>query len=181
MADDKKDSGGSSLFMDICRDLYKQIIVPKTKKIVNNTVVDLLYMFTDYTSNVVGRKIFGPDRIITSKRGGTNKTAYNQQYRSTSGYQNPAPQQNIGMRSSTDLQYVVAESREQAEEWKNDLIYAITKFGHAPVSQLYEKTGGKVKPLFNDFDYGWTKVEDIHYVRNADGYWFNLPKPTKIK
>lgn len=181
----KNDTGGSSLLGDILRDTYKQIIVPKSKEIVNNMLVDGIYMISDYLSNVIGKKIFGPGTFIPSnKKGGGNpsRTNYSGAYKQN-GYQqqNQPPQQNVGMRSSTELQYVVAESREQAEEWKNDMVAAIRRFGHVPVSSLYEKTGGKIKPLFNDFDYGWNREEDIHYVRNADGYWFNLPKPTRIK
>lgn len=180
----QKDSGGSSLLGDIARDTYKQIIVPKTKEIINNMLVDGIYMISDYLSNVIGKKIFGPGTFISPSKRGNNpsRTNYSGAYRQNGYQQTQAPpQQNVGMRSSTELQYVVAESREQAEDWKNDMVNSIQKFGRVSVANLYEKTGGKVKPLYNDFDYGWTRIEDIHYVRNADGYWFNLPKPVNIK
>lgn len=176
MDDNKKDPQSSSLLADIFKDTYKQVIVPKFKEIVNNFATDAIYMFSDYLSRVVGKRIFGPDSNIPTKRS-NGRTNYSGAYQSSNSQQQP----NIGMRQSTDLQYVVAESHEQAEAWKNDLIYSIRKFGRATVSQLYEKTDGRVKPLFNDFDYGWTNEADIHYVRNQDGYWFNLPKPTKVK
>ena len=38
-----------------------------------------------------------------------------------------------------------------------------------------------LKTMPSDFDFGWTKVDDIHYVRNRDGCWFNLPNPEKLR
>lgn len=89
-------------------------------------------------------------------------------------------------RKSTELQYgAVALSRETADKWATELKEQIRKYGYASVAMLYELTAGGdslnvLKPIFADYDYGWLKEEDIDYVRNRDGYWFNLPKPVKL-
>lgn len=88
-----------------------------------------------------------------------------------------------GRKKPLGLQYVVAPTREKAIEWERRLKESIRKYGKVTVSQLYELTAefpNPIKPIFPDFSYGWTKEEDIHYVANADGYWFNLSTPINL-
>lgn len=186
-----KDSGGGSVFGDIVKQTYDQIIVPKTKEIVNNAATDAIYMIGDYLSNVIGKRIFGPDSTVNTSKRSNNQTNYNQRYRtggqrsSISTTQSVPQQQDIGMRSAADLQYVVAQSREQADRWKDEMINAIRKYGKVAVSDLYDKTAenpdNTIKSVFTDFDYGWTREDEIHWVHNRDGYYFDLPRPHKIR
>lgn len=177
----KKDDGTGSVLGEIMKDSFKTIIKPKFNEIVNNFITDGIYMLADYASNVAGRKIFGPDSTFANRRNGQSKgTDYNAQYRNRQNNQTPAQQQqNIGMRSSADLQYVIAPNEETARAWKNSMIESIRRYGRVCVSEIYEKAG--IKTIFSDFEYGWTKEEDIEFRRNRDGWQFVAPRPTKVK
>lgn len=173
--DNKKEPSVLKDIMDTARD---DILIPKAKDVVNSTLVDIIYMIGDYLANVVGKLVFGKDSVPKG-RAAQNRTAYSNrsaQVRAAA----QQPQVNIGNRASSDLQYVVVDTEEKARTIKDELIRSIQMYGQVRVADLYEKSG-KVKPIFTDYNYGWTNVDDVSYRRNADGYWFNMPSPTKIK
>lgn len=164
-----------SVLNDILTQTKEDIIIPKSKEIVNSTFTEIVYMVGDYLTNAFAKIIFGKDAIVTKGRG-NNQTAYSNISRRQA---QQVVQQNIGVRSSTNLQYVVVDSEIKAKQIQNDLISAIQQYGKVRVADLYEKSE-KVKPIFSDYNYGWTNPADVHYMRNRDGYWFNMPEPIKI-
>lgn len=176
----------SSLLGSIFKDCVDTILIPKSKEIATNVLVDGFYAVADTLSNYAQRKIWKDQSHQIQTRSKPNQpTGYSNRFQQVNGNKvssspTQPPQQNIGMRSSADLQYVVAPSQEKAEQWKQEMLQSIKKFGRVCVNELYEKEGN-IKPIFSDFDYGWTRPEDIHYVRNRDGWWFNLPRPEKVK
>ena len=171
-AEKKKETG---VLHDITKQAVDDIIIPKTKETANNMASDIIYMIGDTLVRIVGGLIFGKDKIPNNPkaRGGNDREKYSNISRSTTS------QPNIGTRSSEDLQYVCVDSYQKAEEIKRDLIGSITKYGRVRVADLYEASK-KVKTAFPDYNYGWTNVNDVHYVRDRNGYWFNMPKPQKL-
>ena len=163
-----------SVLRDISKQAVQDIIVPKTKESVNNMASDIIYMISDTLVQIIGRIIFGRDANIPSRSGG-GRDKYSNISRNK-----PQPQPNIATRSSDDLQYVVVDSYQKAEEIKKELIDSISRYGQVRVADLYEKSG-KVKVAFTDYDYGWTNVNDVHFVRDRNGYWFNMPKPIQLR
>lgn len=169
-----------SILKDILSQTYSDIVEPRAKEILNNAIVDLIYMAGDYLASVAGKRIFKNSNYQYNRRGNSN---YNSQYRNVNrvGSQNISQiqqKQDIGLRSSTELQYVVAPNEQTAREWANDLKSAIETYGMVRVANLYERAGIKVMP--NDYDYGWTDVRSINYRANSDGWVFDLPKPVKL-
>lgn len=172
MEENKKQE--TSVASDIFKQAKDDILIPRTKEVVNGTAVDLIYMIGDYFANLVGKFIFGPDSVQKG-RPGQARTGYSNISRGAPKPTTP----NIGSRPSSELQYVFVESEEKARRIQAEMIESIQKYGKVRVADLYEKSE-KVKPIFTDFSYGWTKVEDVHYIRNRDGYHFNMPNPIKI-
>lgn len=170
---DDKNVEKTSVAHDIFTQAKNDILVPRTKEVVNGTAVDLIYMIGDYFANLVGKFIFGPDAVQGPRGGG--RTGYSNISRSPVRTATPS----IGTRSSSDLQYVFVETEDKARRIQNEMIESIRKYGKVRVADLYEKSE-KVKPIFTDYSYGWTNEADIHYMRNRDGYYFNMPNPTKI-
>lgn len=183
MDDQKKPSESSeSLLISIFKDCWKTIFIPESKRITTNFLVDCFYALADTASNTVQRKINKDGAPIQSRsRPNQQQTGYSNRFSQVNGTKSQTqPQQpNIGMRSSATLQYVVAPDPVTADRWKRELIESIQRYNRVFVNELYEKAGLKTMP--SDFDFGWTKVEDIHYVRNRDGCWFNLPNPEKLR
>lgn len=164
-----------SLIKDAINMATEDYIKPKAKEILNNAVVDGIYMVGDFLSNIAGRVIFGQDFGGQNKRISSNPNKYSDISRKTT-----TPVVNIGTRNSKELQYVVVEDMVKADKLKADLIDSIVKYGRVRVADLYEQSE-KVKPSFSDYRYGWTNPADIHYVRDRNGYWFNLPQPKEIQ
>lgn len=167
----KKDS----VLKDISKQAVEDIIVPKTKESVNNMASDILYMIADTLVQIVGRIIFGQDAVIPTRGGGREKYSNVSKAKAQ-----PQVQTTINTGPSDNLLYVCVESYQKAEEIKRELVEAITKYGVVRVADLYEKSG-KVRPAFTDYNYGWTNVNDVHFVRDRNGYWFNMPKPVQIR
>lgn len=168
--DEKKKS---SVIKDISKQAWDDIIVPKTLESTNNMATDIVYMIADAFVQIIGRFIFR-DKYVPTQRSGGGRDRYSNISRNKS-----QPQQNVATRSSDDLQYVCVDSYQKAEEIKRDLIDSITRYGHVRVADLYEKSG-KVKTAFPDYNYGWTDINDVHFVRDRNGYWFNMPKPVQL-
>ena len=116
-----------SILKDILTQTYTDIVEPRIKEILNNAVVDLIYMSGDYLASVAGKRIFKDSNYrYAGRRGG----GYDSQYRNVSKVNGQninqiQQKQNIGLRSSTDLQYVVAPNEKTAREWANDMKKAI--------------------------------------------------------
>lgn len=164
-----------SILKDIVKVAFGDYIVPKTKEIANNAAVDGIYMFGDFLANIVGRAIFGMDFGGQTRRiSSTSPNKYSDISR-----RNQTATPNIGTRSSKDLQYVVVADQRAAESLKADMVESIVKYGRVRVADLYEQSG-QVKPSFSDYRYGWTNPADIHYTRDRNGYWFNLPTPKEL-
>jgi len=187
MADEQKKPEETGGFFGFVKDGVKSVLIPAIKSAATNMLIDSFYAAADTAKNITERQMWKdstPPPGARYSRGSSSpqQTNYANRYRGGQPQQPQTgmPQPDVGMRSSTQLQYVVAPNREKAEQWKNELVDAIRRYGKVSVSTLYEKTEN-IKPLFQDFNYGWTKEADIHYVRNADGFWFNLPTPEKIK
>lgn len=186
MADEQKESGGT--FFGFVKDALNTVLKPAIKSAATNMLIDSFYAAADTAKNITERQMWKgqtPPTGVQSRSRYPQQTNYQARYQQANASRpqqtTQPPQQDIGLRSSTNLQYVVAPNRETADKWQAELIEHIRKYGKVAVSQLYDKTEGQIKPLFPDFDYGWTNEADIHYVRNADGFWFNLPTPTKLK
>ena len=168
----KKDS----VLKDIGKQAWDDIVVPKTKESANNMASDILYMVADTLVQIVGRIIYGKDAVIlTRNSGGRDKYSNVSKAKAQ-----PQVQTTINTGPSDNLLYVCVDSYQRADEIKRELIEAITKYGQVRVADLYEKSG-KVRPAFTDYNYGWTNVNDVHFVRDRNGYWFNMPNPTKLQ
>lgn len=170
---EKKDS----VFKDVGKQVVDDIILPQMAQSANNMASSTVYTLGDAIVNLITAgicKLFkqAPAPITKGGAASNNREKYANVSR-----QQATP--NIGTRSSEDLQYVCVESFQKAEQVKKDLIDAISKYGRVRVADLYESSG-KVKSAFTDFNYGWTNVNDVHYVRDRNGYWFNMPKPQKL-
>lgn len=171
------DNKDENVLKDILTTAKDDILVPKTKDVVNTTLVETIYMIGDYLANIVGKMIFGKDSVQTRQGNGNRNVYSNISRRGTTA---ATVQPNIGVRSSTDLQYVVVDTQQKADKIVNELRQSIMQYGQVRVADLYEKSE-KVKPIFNDYNYGWKDVNDVSYRRNADGYWFNMPTPVRLK
>ena len=172
MAENKKEH---SVLNDILTQTKEDIIKPKIKDITNSSISEFVYMIADSFTNACAKMIYGKDAVVTKSRG-SNQIPYHNMSRIQA---QQTVQQNIGVRSSTNLQYVVVDSEVKARQIQSDLVNAIQQYGKVRVADLYEKSE-KVKPIFSDYNYGWTNPADVHYMRNSDGYWFNMPEPVKI-
>lgn len=166
----KKDS----VLKDIGKQALDDIVVPKTKESVNNMASDILYMVADTLVQIVGRIIYGKDAVIPTRNSGGRE-----QYSNITRTK-PQPQTTMNTGPSDNLLYVCVDSYQKAEEIKRELIESITKYGQVRVADLYEKSG-KIRPAFTDYNYGWRNVNDVHFVRDRNGYWFNMPKPVQIQ
>lgn len=192
-----------SLFGGILKDCFDTILVPKSKEILTNMLTDGVYACADFVSNVARRRVWKDNQPLQTKPPGSTSihTPYASRYGQT---QQGRPQQvqprmqNIGNRSSTKIEYVVFKDQSTAENMRTYLVAQIQKFGYVTVSAFYQKYNDLTEsvvdpndptkntesrlltPIYNDFNYGWSRVEDIHYVRNRDGYWFNLPAPVLV-
>lgn len=174
--DEEKNPKKHSVIRDIFTQAKNDIVIPKTKELMNSTFSDVVYMIADYCTNVFARLVFGKD-AVTSRGRGNNGTNYSSISRRQA---QQTVQQNIGVRVSTHLQYVVVDSEEKARQIQSDLVSAIQRYGKVCVADLYEKSE-KIVPVFTDYYYGWVNPNDIHFIRNSDGYFFNMPEPIKIK
>lgn len=189
----QKNKDDKPLLGGILSDCYEHILVPKSKQILTSMLVDGVYAVAEFVSNVVQKRVMNDTTPIVytkpnqqsnyhnrySQVNGTNKQSYNP---------NNPPKQDIGMRSATKLQYIVLHDPMSAKQFENTLKEYIRQFGVLRVSDFYDKYNQikgdeekTIKPIHVDFDFGWTREEDIHYVTNRDGYWFNLPVPQEIK
>ena len=175
-APEKKDS----VLRDISKQAVNDIIVPKAMETTSSTLTEIIYMIADALSQAtlqfVAKVIFKKDQMPTTTRSGSGRDKYSNISRNKS---QPQTTNVIDNRRSDDLQYVVVDSYQKAEAIKKDLIDAITKYGRVRVADLYEKSE-KVRPVISDFNYGWTNVNDVHFVRDRNGYWFNMPKPVQL-
>lgn len=174
MAEEQKKK--DSVLKDISKQAVEDIIVPKTKESVNNMASDILYMIADTLVQIVGRIIFGQDAVIPT-RGSGGREKYSNVSKTKA---QPQVQTTINTGPSDNLLYVCVDSYQKADEIKRELTEAITKYGVVRVADLYEKSG-KIRPAFTDYNYGWTNVNDVHFVRDRNGYWFNMPKPVQIR
>ena len=179
----------SSVFIDIAKQTRDEILIPRLLDTANTAASQTIYGIADYFTNCIARKIFANSNIQpkTITRNSNDRGKY-----ATTAKSQPQ-QQPIGSRSSATLQYIVIsandpkdrldasdyDGRKKAESIKNDLINSINTYGKVRVADLYEKSG-KAKPIFTDYNYGWTNVNDVHYIRNSDGWWFNMPNPTEL-
>lgn len=162
----------------ILKVILQDFIIPRSKEILNNTVTEGIYMGADASVNLLGKLIFGPDFGGQARRSlPNNPNKYSDISRRTTSSTPATP--NIGTRSSKDLQYVVVPDLKMADAIKADLIDSIVKYGRVRVADLYEQSG-QVKPSFSDYRFGWTNPADIHYTRDRNGYWFNLPTPKEL-
>lgn len=175
MADEQKKNG--SVIKDISKQAWDDIIVPKTLETTNNMATDIIYMIGDALVQMVGRFIFRDKYVPPTQRSGGGRDKYSNVSKTKA---QPQVQTTINTGPSDNLLYVCVDSYQRAEEIKRELIEAITKYGQVRVADLYEKSG-KVRPAFTDYNYGWTNVNDVHFVRDRNGYWFNMPNPTKLQ
>lgn len=190
-----------SLIGGIFRDCVDTILVPKSKEILTNVLTDGVYAFADFFVQVAQRRVWKngqPYQSSSSSR--PTRTPYADRYEKVNktGQATQSQPSSIGNRSSTKLQYIVFRDQSSAETMRLYLVEQIEKCGHVTVAAFYQKYNDLIdpnvdpndptkksdkkllNPIFNDFNFGWTKKEDIHYVRNRDGYWFNLPTPTQV-
>lgn len=187
----------SSVFVDILRQAKDEILVPRLLDTANSTGSQIIYGFADFFVNSMSRRIYANSGIqpkAITRNGSDNRGKY-----ATTAKTQPQPKRNdIGSRSSSVLEYVVIspdlrnpkdlkdrldesdyDGRKKAESIKNELIKSIKDYERARLADLYELSG-KYIPSITDYSYGWTDVSDIHYIRNSDGWWFNMPNPTKL-
>lgn len=174
-----------SLINEVGKDIYNNMIRPRVLEIVTNMIRELIYTGSDSAVDMVSRLIL---KRSAPARGGNGKTNYSKASTNAVTVTSvPKP--------SDDLDYIVIgyqqeidetdengrklSPREYADRIVEDLKSSIRKYDQVRVADLYEKV--KHKTIYTDYNFGWTNVDDIHYITDRNGYWFNLPKPVPLK
>ena len=75
------------------------------------------------------------------------------------------------IRQDFDITY---DSKGEAEEVLDRLLYIITEYGAATVAEYYSLSG--VQPQHTDAKYGWVSLRDAYTERRRDGYTIVLPR-----
>ncbi len=175
-----------SLLSEVGKDIYTNMIRPRVLEIITNMFRELIYTGSDSAVDLVSRMIL---KRSAPARGTNGRTNYSKASTTTSTAVASVP------KPSDDLDYIVIgyqqdidemdangrklTPREKADRIVQDLRSSIEKYGQVRVADLYEQV--KHKTIYTDYNFGWTNVDDIHYITDRNGYWFNLPKPVALK
>lgn len=184
----EKKNEPSSVFIDIAKQTRDEILIPRLLDTANTAASQTIYGIADYITNCIARQIFRGKNAPVMSKNGDDRTKFATKAKTTAPIISDS-----GSRSSVNLQYVVIETnnpsdrldasdidgRKKAEYIKNELVKKIRLYGKVRVSDLYDLSG-KIKPVVTDYNFGWTNVNDIHYTRNSDGWFFNMPNPTRL-
>lgn len=157
----------------------KSDIVAQLQNTAVSMVSNIIYSCADLAVRVFGTVITkGKMTNVPTSRGrrySNDPNKYSNITRQTSAQ----PQQNIGLRRSDKLEYKKITSYQEARNIKLDLVETIKNFGRVRVSDFYEKV--RIIPSDADFNFGWNKVEDIHFRPDGDGFVFDMPDPIRLK
>ena len=130
-------------------------------------------------TGAVDMAIYGEKRSrLDSRRGGYQRTSYNQYYTDDRNRSRTFSQR---ARATHDFEEIILDTRTDAVNVihaMGDLIY---DYGQCTVSDLYEFVD--ITPKFTDNKYGWTELGETndHIKRVHDGYLLYLPRPIVLK
>lgn len=163
----KKDSGidkFAHVFLgadieDIRRYIISDVIIPKAKSTILDTVQAVLY-----------GKSYRPNTQNTSKVS----------YRSY--YSDDIPKSNQSSQSEPnqkpDYQNIVLETRSDAEDVLDSMDDMIGRFKKASVFDLMDLIGKDCDYTWDR--YGWTSLKNAEVIPSKNGYWLKLPKATLL-
>lgn len=171
-----------SVWKDISKQAAKDVkanIIAQAENTAVNMISNIVYSCADLAVRIAGS-------IITKGKMNTVPTSIGRRYSNDPNkYSNISrqttaqPQLNIGLRRSDRLEYKKITSYQEARNIELDLVETIKNFGRVRVSDFYEKV--RIIPSDADFNYGWNKVEDIHFRPDGDGFVFDMPDPIRLK
>lgn len=179
MEEEKKEA---SVAGSVAKDIFDNMIKPRFLETTTNTITEILYLFADSAVDWISQKILGRS---TARRQGIQRTNYARQ-----SVQNSQTVVRPVTRPSDKLDYIAiprniklpsnySTIREYLDSIVSDLQQEIKITGKTTVGSFYEKVGHKTE--YTDFKFGWDNPDDIHYIPNHDGYWFNMPDPKPVK
>ena len=177
-----------NLVHDLGRYAMEEVIMPKSKDMMNEFFNNMVSMFSDAATKTISKAIY-KDEIPRKTANNPNKYTPTTKY-NTTVYRNdskPISKPSVNTSSSVDIEYIWVQTQEQANDIVTTLIENIDNYGKAKVADLYDKlrdeNGNKIARPYTDNKFGWTEKEKsaIGYYKDRGQYFIDLPKPVNIE
>ena len=170
-----------SVWKDISKQAAKDVkadIIAQAENTAVSMISNIVYSCADLAVRIAESIITkGKMNTVPTSRGRRYSNDPNK-YSNISRQTTAQPQQSIGLRRSDKLEYKKIQTYQEARDIKLDLVETIEKFGKVRLSDFYEKV--RITPSNTDFNYGWNRVEDIHFKADGDGFVFDMPDPIRL-
>lgn len=143
--------------------IVKDLLIPGIK----NGILSVLSM------------MFFKDDYVSERRSG-NRHDYSRDYRrGSSRNTRTRDRSDSGRSNKTDPENIQFNSRNDADIVCGSLRGRIREYGSASIGDLFDLID--VSPEFTDWDFGWTREEDIGIRRLSNGRWLlDVSKPTEL-
>lgn len=146
--------------------LKQDVLIPAAKNLFSDVVSQAVEMIKDGTEAM----LFGEVRGSRKRRG--SYVSYNTiSTRDKKDRRDPSRRN----RATHNFDDIVLETRGEAEEVRDQLLFLIDEYGDASVADLYSSVG--ITGSFTDNRYGWSNLSTARIIKVRDGYLLDLPKP----
>ena len=166
----------------------ENVIIPQTRDALNKFFKSTINMMSDAATKSLDHVMYpgGNAPKGNTSRSGVATYTPSVNY-STRVYKSDSrPQrENVGIRSSVDLNDISFDTQEEASELLGLLKEEIENYGKAKVATLIERLrdekGNRIPTVFTDYNYGWVDANAFDYHSYGGRYYLDLPRPINIE